>query len=149
MEYVPARVGYRFVAMIIDGLILSIVSVPVSFAFGILIGILQHNQGSPALLILAQLANLAASLAITIGFYGWFYRHKGATPGKLLFKMKVVKVPGGQTLSYADAGNRDIAGKFLSFITLGIGFLLPFFRKDRRALHDLTAKTQVLILKKA
>jgi uncharacterized RDD family membrane protein YckC len=45
-------------------------------------------------------------------------------------------------------GNREAVVRLLalplSFLTLGIGFLLILFRRDGRALHDLVGRTSVV-----
>jgi len=37
-------------------------------------------------------------------------------------------------------------GYMLSFLFLGVGFLLPLFTSKKQALHDLIAKTRVVRL---
>ena len=38
----------------------------------------------------------------------------------------------------------ETVGKFLSALILMIGFIMAGFRQDKRALHDLLFRTQVL-----
>ncbi len=65
-----------------------------------------------------------------------------ATLGKLAGKMKVVNAH-GERLSLLNAITRFF-GKFLSYIPLGIGFLMIAFSKKKQGLHDQLAKTYVV-----
>jgi uncharacterized RDD family membrane protein YckC len=74
---------------------------------------------------------LAAQLAAT-----------GRTVGKALLGLMVVEA-GGEPLRARDAMVRTLVFP-LSFLLLGVGFLLGLFRRDRRELHDLLAGTAVV-----
>jgi uncharacterized RDD family membrane protein YckC len=68
----------------------------------------------------------------------WYF---GRSPGKMLFRLTISRH--GRELTFAQSLVRSL-GYFLSGqITLGAGFLLPLFRRDGRALHDLLAGTVV------
>lgn len=66
----------------------------------------------------------------------------GQTAGKEMLGVRVVRLDGRPIGRYHAAG-RLLAG-LLSWLTLGLGFLVPLFREDRRALHDLVARTRVV-----
>ena len=85
-----------------------------------------------------------ASLTIHFFYYGWFYKNKGATPGKMIFKMKVVDFESGQNIGYGKMFLREFVGKFCSALILGFGFFMIAWRQDKRGLHDLIAGTQVI-----
>lgn len=59
---------------------------------------------------------------------------KGYTPGKALFKLRVLK-ENGSKLSILAAVGREL-GKVISIIPLGLGFWWIFFDKKRQAWHD-------------
>ena len=85
--------------------------------------------------------------AVTFVYFGWFYREKGATPGKMIFGLEVstdAALSGDERLSYIRSYLRETIGKFLSTILLCMGFFLALFRKDHRALHDLLFETTVV-----
>jgi uncharacterized RDD family membrane protein YckC len=65
-----------------------------------------------------------------------------ATIGKMFLKLLVTGVS-GQRLSFSRATLRTMA-KYLSSITLGIGFLMCGFTRRKQALHDLIAQCLVL-----
>ena len=80
-------------------------------------------------------------------YYGWFYREKGATPGKLIFGLEIstdAGLRGDERLSYIRTYFRESIGKMVSAALLFMGFFLAAFRKDHRALHDLLFETRVV-----
>ena len=84
----------------------------------------------------------AISLAISGIYYTVMTAHFGATFGKMVFKLRVVKVDGSR-VGYGISLLRFI-GSVLSGLILSIGYLMVAFRQDRRALHDLMAGTRVV-----
>jgi uncharacterized RDD family membrane protein YckC len=118
---VAAGFWIRFGAVLIDGVILTIVN----FA-------LQAIFGSPAFFL-----GIVIGATYTIGF--WV--SSGATPGKMLFGLRVVTVDGAP-IGFREAALRYI-GYWVNVLTLGIGYLFIAFRKDKRGLHDLIAGTSV------
>ncbi len=68
----------------------------------------------------------------------------GATFGKKLFRIKVVK--NGSKPGLLVVILREVPGKILSFILLGIGFFWIAFDKEKQGLHDKIASTHVVLL---
>ena len=64
------------------------------------------------------------------------------TIGKRCLNLYVVRSDGGRC-DFWQALGRTVAS-ILSFLTLGIGFLMIALRADKRALHDLIAGTAVI-----
>lgn len=78
-----------------------------------------------------------------ITYYSYFESSKlCATPGKLLFGL-VVCTDSYSELSFLTAFFRNIA-KILSYLILGIGFLMIGFSKNNQGLHDLIVGTYVV-----
>lgn len=71
------------------------------------------------------------------GKYGW-------SIGKKLLGLKVVKEDGTCPIGIIGAVIREIIGKFISGIILGIGFLMVAFDSKKQGLHDKIAKTYVV-----
>ncbi|HEY5639440.1 MAG TPA: RDD family protein, partial [Dehalococcoidia bacterium] len=71
-----------------------------------------------------------------------FWTAAGATPGKMLMKLKVVDEHGDQVK--IDKAILRYVGYWVSTLTLLIGYLMIAFRKDKRGLHDLIAGTRVI-----
>lgn len=65
-----------------------------------------------------------------------------ATVGKIAFGIIVV-YGNGKQLTFFQALVREL-GKYLSLITLGIGFVMIGFTKNKQGLHDLLARTVVV-----
>ena len=113
----------RFVAMIVDAVILAVAGGLISAAaFG---------------------AGLALSL-----FLPWLYEafmlssEWQATVGKRAMSMVVTGV-NGDRLSFARATGRHFA-KWISVLTLCIGFIIAAFTAKKQALHDMIAETVVI-----
>lgn len=68
---------------------------------------------------------------------------KQATIGKMALGLKVTTVDGGK-LEVGKISLREIFGKFLSTITLGVGFFMIGFTEKKQGLHDLIAGTAVI-----
>ena len=86
-------------------------------------------------------AFLASNLAPFIGIltYGLIYSillfKLGQTPGKKAYEIKVVDAKTLENLSFLKAFCRFIA--FLFSATILVGLITPFYRKDKKALHDI------------
>jgi uncharacterized RDD family membrane protein YckC len=126
----PATSGKRIGGAIIDKLILFAVSTYV------LSPMIKPTQGFN---MVPFFINVLAEFL----YSGYFYSSHLATPGKMIFGIQVIKDSGAK-LEFLEAGLRDSVGKFVSSVILGIGYLMAFFRSDRRALHDLMFKTRVV-----
>lgn len=131
----------RFLARLVDGLILSIANALLMIPFGALTMLEPTDQASPLFAIgycVLVLLQLAVGLSYSVGFVG----AKGATPGKMLLKLKIV-TPSGGKVSYARALGRELS-TYLSAIVLMIGYIMAAFDDEKRALHDHVASTRVI-----
>ncbi|WP_318493340.1 RDD family protein [Photobacterium leiognathi] len=135
----------RFIANIIDFILLTlVVHLPLGLALGAIglgAGITNEEFTSPS--IVAQLI----PMFVTIGLFVTCWSKWQATPGKMVFKLKVV-----DTKTNEKATALRYLGRYFSYIasniTLGIGYLFIVFRKDKQALHDLISGTRVIYSKK-
>ena len=82
----------------------------------------------------SQLAPLIGTLIYGV-IYALFLSKSAQTPGKKAYAIKVVNYHTLENLSFISAFIRFIA--FLFSATIIVGLLVPFFRKDNKALHDL------------
>lgn len=145
--YGAARYGgfwIRFVAAIIDGLIVQAVVIPVSFVVGGLAGV----AGSLGGISHEGLPILGGALGLGIGAAGsWLYEalmessSRQATLGKMIFSMKVTDLQGNR-ISFGQATGRHFA-KWLSTLILFIGYIMAGFTERKQALHDMLAGTLV------
>lgn len=91
-----------------------------------------------------QASNWAPFVGVSLyGLISSFLLSKfGQTPGNKAYSMKVVDATTFENITFFQALLRFIT--FLVGATFIIGFILPFYRKDKRSLHDLVAKTAVI-----
>lgn len=125
MEVAMNYAGFwrRFVAWIIDGIILGAVS-------GMLIAIIGTQQT----------ANLLGFIGFiyAIGFWTW----RGQTPGKMAMGVKIIKTDG----SPIDIGRALLRylGYLVSAIIICIGYLMIAWDSKKQGLHDKIAGTYVV-----
>lgn len=133
----------RFVAVLIDGIILYIVTSIIQFAlFGSAMVRFATNPADmgPALSRLG--ISWLISVAIGCSYETFFLGKMGATPGKMALGLKVVRAD-GSPIDYARAAGRYFA-KALSAIILFIGYMMAGFDSQKRALHDMICDTRVI-----
>ena len=145
---IPGGFWRRVGAAMIDSATYSVLQFPFTFLYGFVLGVSgvlngadsQHNTTMPVLL---AIGSYIISFAVAFFYYGWFYKNKGATPCKMLMRLRVARADTGTNLTYWRTFFRETIGKILSSLVLFIGFLLVAFRQDKRGLHDLLFNTQV------
>jgi len=86
---------------------------------------------------------------IAVSLYGFIYAvlvsKFGQTPGKKAYSLKIVDDKSGKNIGFLRSILRFII--FLFTATTLLGLLLPFYRKDNKALHDLICSTLVVKIK--
>ncbi len=128
----------RLVALLIDGIIVTVIQ----FVFGFLLGLVAAiSIDSTSAEILIGLFSIVISLVYSVGLLGYC----GQTPGKMIVRIKVIRRDGSD-IGYGRAALRELVGKFISGIILGIGYLMAAFDNQKQALHDRLADTYVIKL---
>jgi uncharacterized RDD family membrane protein YckC len=90
----------------------------------------------------------ATALLLLIQLVSWLYFATfesspwQATPGKKVFRLRVTDLE-GKRLSFIRASGRYF-GKIISWLLLGLGFVLAGFTEKKQALHDMLAGCLVL-----
>lgn len=144
----PPYAGFwlRFVAMIIDGILLSacgcIMGGCIGGAFGAAGGMRGGSSGSGL--------NIAAQVVIQLGgiIIGWLYfalMESGpwqATLGKKALGLVVTDLAGNR-ITFGRATGRHFA-KWISSIILLIGYMMAGWTEKKQALHDKIADTLVV-----
>jgi len=145
MKY--ANVWKRFVASLLDGVILLIVSLVLNFALGVVLGGAEAAGGDEAAVTAAaSLVALVGTVLNTV--LGWLYyaiqesSPKQATIGKQAFGLVVTDL-NGDKVSFVKASIRYFA-KYISALILLIGYIMAFFTEKKQALHDMIAGTLIL-----
>ncbi len=147
VEFAPAGFWIRFVAAVVDSIILFVVMLVILVPIGFSAGIMAVLGDPMALMqLMAGLGAAFSAISILIPmlyeviFVGW----RGQTPGKMVLKLKIIRTDGGE-VDYVKALIRWI-GKLVSGFILGIGYIMAAFTKNKRALHDYIAGTRVIRL---
>jgi uncharacterized RDD family membrane protein YckC len=134
----------RVIAGIIDMLLLVVALYPVRLLLGSAITLVGMDAQMPTheMFQMRRLARFALGIAL-----GWAYkagiessRHQ-ATLGKMALRLKVTDVEGSR-LTFGRATGRHFA-KYLSALSLGIGYLMVAFDEQKQGLHDRIAGTLV------
>jgi uncharacterized RDD family membrane protein YckC len=132
----------RFGAILIDGIALWIVNFAIQTITGTARIVSPGDIGSlPRIMGLIGIS-FFLSTAVSMFYEAFFLVQYGATPGKMVFKLKVI-TPDGGPISWGRAIGRFFA-RYLSTITLMIGYIMAGFDSEKRALHDYIAGTRVI-----
>jgi len=115
--------GERFVAYLIDFVILAVIDVVLIVALGPVGG---------------RLLSFVVNLAYLVGFW----TAQGATPGKMVLGLRVVKQD-GSPLDGSAAALRYV-GYIVSGLAIGLGFLWIIWDPQHEGWHDKIAKTRVI-----
>ncbi len=138
-----AGFGPRFLAFMIDMIIVNLLGLVGGFV-GTLFGMLFDFYGWGALaIVLEQVIRGLASLLLA-GFY-FASMESGAsraTLGKASIGLMALR-DDNTPMTRQQAFGRT-ASAFVTALTFYLGFLLCFFRADKKALHDLMSKTKVV-----
>ena len=136
-----AGFGVRFVAAIIDSLLLTALMIP----FIIIVAVFMLRQTEPSPLAMAAIfGSYFIIMLLTFLYQLIFIGKKGATPGKKFMKLRVTFPDGQYPIGIGKAFIRMI-GYMISGLICYIGFLMIIFDKEQhRALHDKIAGTVVI-----
>ena len=125
----------RLGAHLLDACAVQAIAWPIVWSMQNDVSILQMVFGSPQHVVVSFL------------YYGFFLSRKGATPGKMLFRLRL-KLNDGKSPGWFRAFFRETIGKFISWAPLGLGHAAGIFRKDGRTLHDIIFDTEVVSMAK-
>jgi len=129
-------------AFAVDTAIMYLISLALRLGFD-LNPTIQHTDTTTLLVAVGPLA--VVMFVLHLAYETFFVGKYGATPGKMVFKLKVVNAEGGP-VTYLRALSRRLT-KILSEYILMIGCLMAFFDDERRALHDRICNTRVITTK--
>lgn len=132
MNHNYASFGSRFVAFIIDAVLMALAQGIIGFILGLVLG--DNGQ------------YLSSIISIGLSIYYWvvYQAMTGQTIGKKAMKIQVVTVSGEKPV-YMTFVLRELLGKFVSSLIFGLGYLFPLWDEKKQALHDKIAGTLVVI----
>lgn len=134
----------RFVAFIIDAIIVGIVVWPISVMIALAIGVAGGVVSMPTIgvhLVRGIVGFAFSACANWIYEAGMESSSKQATIGKMVLGLKVTDLE-GRRISFLRATGRHFA-KILSGMVLLIGYIMAGFTERKQALHDMIAGTLV------
>jgi uncharacterized RDD family membrane protein YckC len=124
----------RFVAFIIDSIVLAVLGCIGGGIAGAVLGGLGGEEGVQA----AGVAGQVVGIVINALYYSLMESSSmQATLGKRALGLRVTDL-NGERISFARALGRW-AGKIISGLTLGIGYIMAGFTSKKQALHDMIA----------
>lgn len=141
----PSYAGFwkRVFAFILDYIVMLLLVILFSFAIGMM---MAHNgvdvESEDAMALFDALMQMVVLLV------GWLYcalmesSKRQATLGKMLVGIQVTDLL-GQRISFLRATGRHF-GKYISFLLLGLGFLMIAFTRRKQGLHDVMASCLVI-----
>ena len=111
-----------------------------------LIGVLAWVLASALFGAISRDLGTAMAILFPVVYLVWFLTllRNGLTPGKKLLGLQVVQHQSGNTPGFATMFLREIVGRFLSGLFLGLGYFWALFDKNGQAWHDKLAGTVVL-----
>ncbi|HLL15482.1 MAG TPA: RDD family protein [Pyrinomonadaceae bacterium] len=137
-----ATFGQRFLAYLIDGILMGMVFLPMGFILGAVLAV-AGLENDEALTAAASLVVNILSIIAT-----WLYSAIlessvwQATLGKKVFGIRVTDLSGNR-IGFGTATGRHF-GKYLSSIICSIGFIMAAFTEKKQGLHDMLASTLVV-----
>ncbi|PIR62407.1 MAG: hypothetical protein COU65_03565 [Candidatus Pacebacteria bacterium CG10_big_fil_rev_8_21_14_0_10_42_12] len=146
LEY--AGFGRRFLAYFVDALIIFIITAVIQTSMGNNPFLALQNVNSLEEVQQMQkttstsLSSMMALLAALAYFMIFYVNYDGATPGKKLMAIKLVRDDGSK-VTYPVVFIRYLA-TFVSAITLGVGYLWMLWDKKNQTIHDKLANTVVI-----
>lgn len=135
VEYEYAGFWIRVVATILDGLIFSLVSVPIYILLAYL-GLYSLEQEELGVI------DIISSVIYAVVYIFCWVKFAG-TPGKRLLKLKILDAQTGDSIGLGQACIRYV-GYILSSVVLGLGLIWVAFDNKKQGWHDKMAKTVVV-----
>ena len=147
---VKAECPMRAAAFVIDFFVMAALYQLVTMPWAEEIRALQEASSrewmsaKPDLMVMLrfQVVFLGTYLPLRMAYFVGFHGSLGATPGKMLFGLRVIRMD-GEPLSFPRAFGRFLA-ELVSISALFVGYLIAPFHPEQRALHDLVAGTRVV-----
>lgn len=129
----------RVCATIVDGFIL----LPVQMVLMVAGFYLIFHSRDPLAFLASHMFISLLSIVVSAAYEILFVWKKGATPGKMVFELKVVNADNSGNISLGKSIGRYF-GKVLSGMIFDIGYIMVAFDDCKRGLHDRICETFVV-----
>lgn len=136
----------RFFAYMVDSIIVFFALLAIRlFLLGVS-GLIEGTVFEGNILFQYTLTDIVLYVAQAVYFVLFTYC-TGTTPGKRLLSLRVCSADGGK-LTFFDVLYREVIGRFLCGLFLGIGYIVAGIDKQKRGIHDMLSDTRVIYGKK-
>jgi uncharacterized RDD family membrane protein YckC len=142
----------RFVARLIDGVLLGVVNAIIRIPLVVMLGVgfgdgRVFARGGSGLVFLPAVMGLLGisviiSIALAVVYEVYFVSTRGGTIGKLVLGLKIVRADGSPMTAGLALGR--YFAQWLSGAILLIGYIMAGFDAEKRALHDHICQTRVI-----
>lgn len=127
----------RLLAVMLDSVVVAVlIGLPMRIIQAVLGTTMNENSASPSFSFSIILMLLAVvQIVLNLTYFIYLTNKNQATIGKKLLGLRVVSESGAR-LTLRKVIMRETVGKLLSFLVLGIGYLMAGFTHKKQALHD-------------
>jgi uncharacterized RDD family membrane protein YckC len=142
----------RFLARLIDGVLLGVINAVIRIPLGIMLGAgfggaASLDRGPASLVFLPAAMGLIGisviiSIALGVAYEVYFVSTRGGTIGKLVLGLRIVRADGAPITTGLALGR--YFAQWLSAAILMIGYIMAGFDAEKRALHDHICQTRVI-----
>lgn len=146
LEMVNAGFWTRLFAFCIDNLIVTIGLLFVRLIMSVVMSGLTGTILSGNLIFHYTLKDIVIYI-VYVSYFILFTYFAGTTIGKRVMNLRVVNKDGSEKLTLLNVIYREIIGRFLCKMTVGIGYLLVGFHPEKCGLQDLLCDTKVIYAK--
>ncbi len=129
----------RFLAVVVDSLIMWVASL---FYTAPIMLVMGFDPSKTSRFLMTEGILVLLSMIVGMLYETFFVGRYGATPGKMICHLKVIRSDGSK-LTYGRALGRYFA-KALNSFTLLIGYIIAGIDEEKRALHDRICDTRVI-----
>jgi uncharacterized RDD family membrane protein YckC len=134
----PAGFWIRYVAKSLDNLVLVSTGAVIGITLGIVFAITLGQDG----IVMARVIGFVVSYPMSFAYFTYFVGSRGATPGKMILGLKVIRED-GSPLTYGRASGRWFAAA-LNYLSLYVGWMIAAFTSQKRGMHDMICDTRVI-----
>ncbi len=137
-----AGLGSRFIALIVDSLIIGVILLLVTFGG---LGIASSIEGNETLYAIFAVLYIVGSFLLLFGYFVLFeVKNNGQTPGKKAASVRVIRED-GQPVNFAAASIRAIVFILLDITLFGLpGMICIIVSKKNQRIGDIAAGTLVV-----
>lgn len=133
----------RFLAYIIDAIIIEIGVVIISGIIGAVIGLTAHGQSQETLSAIAGGVGAIIAIIVVISYQVYFNSGRWqATPGKRLLGIHLITVSGKPVGGWLAVGR--YFAYFISWLPFCLGFMVIGWNEEKKGFHDMICNTRVV-----